>query len=75
MKNLKEKTEKNIQLDDSEVIVRNKEKRLVTENTENGLINIIIQYAKEKGLTFSNILEAVCKVETYMNDNAILDKD
>lgn len=75
MKNLKEKTEKNIQLDDSEVIVRNKEKRLITENTENGLINIIIQYAKEKGLTFSNILEAVCKVETYMNDNAILDKD
>lgn len=75
MKNLKEKTEKNIQLDDSEVIVRNKEKRLITENTENGLTNIIIQYAKEKGLTFSNILEAVCKVETYMNDNAILDKD
>lgn len=47
-------------------------KKVVPEAKSKELVEIIIQYAKEEGMTFRNIMSCVHIVETHMQNNAVL---
>ncbi len=46
--------------------------KVVPEAKSKELVEIIIQYAKEEGMTFRNIMSCVHIVETHMQNNAVL---
>lgn len=58
---------------DHEKKIRNMEKRLVTQDKENALVEMIIDYAKCHKFTMTNIEESVQKVMEYMANNAVLE--
>ncbi|MBT2732085.1 hypothetical protein [Carnobacterium sp. ISL-102] len=51
------------------------EKKVVTTNVDNVLIENIIELVKENGLTITNTKELMQKVYSYMEDNAEIKKD
>lgn len=50
------------------------EKKVMTKEVENQLVDYVVQFAIEKGLTITNVNEVVKKVSVYMEDNATLNK-
>ncbi len=50
-------------------------KKLVTVEVPEKLSEIIIQYARETGMTISNILDCMNLVEKHMKCNAVLEKE
>lgn len=50
-------------------------KKLICKETEDELVEKIIRYAEEHGLTAGNIKEAVNRALKYMEDNAVLKKE
>ncbi|WP_179863510.1 hypothetical protein [Bacillus toyonensis] len=53
----------------------NNETRVVKEEVEDKLTSTIIQFATKEGLTIKNIKEVMNKVNVYMEQNAIIEKD
>lgn len=51
------------------------EKQIIKEEVEEKFINTILSFVTEEGLTITNIKESIEKVYSYMEDNAILQKD
>lgn len=51
------------------------ETSVIREDIENQLVSTIIQFATREGLTIKNIKEVMDKVNIYMEQNAIIEKD
>lgn len=49
--------------------------KLMTEDDEKEFVNLVLDFAKRKSMTVTNIADAVNKVITYMEDNAVLEKE
>lgn len=52
-----------------------KEMKIIREEVEDILICRVLNFAKEEGMTITNIKEAMGKVYSHMERNAILEKD
>ncbi|XLP22295.1 hypothetical protein ACFMB7_28275 [Bacillus toyonensis] len=48
---------------------------MIREEVEEKLASTIIQFAAKEGLTIKNIKEVMDKVNVYMEQNAIIEKD
>ncbi|MCC2453323.1 hypothetical protein [Bacillus cereus] len=51
------------------------ETRVIREEVEDKLASTIIQFATKEGLTMRNIKEVMNKINVYMEQNAIIEKD
>ncbi|MED2985508.1 hypothetical protein P4311_29865 [Bacillus thuringiensis] len=51
------------------------EKKVIREEIEDKLVSTIIRCATKEGLTIENIKEVMNKVNVYMEQNAIIEKD
>ncbi|UBR28725.1 hypothetical protein LCG60_19095 [Bacillus sp. SD-4] len=51
------------------------ETRVIREEVEDKLASTIIQFATKEGLTIRNIKEVMNKINVYMEQNAIIEKD
>lgn len=52
-----------------------KEMKIIREEVEDILICRVLNFAKEEGMTITNIKEAMGKVYSHMERNAMLEKD
>ncbi len=50
-------------------------KRIIPETDELELMSEIVDFAREKGMTLGNVLECVEKVKSYMEQNAVLERE
>lgn len=50
-------------------------KRIMTVGDEEEFVALVIAFAKEKGMTITNVADAVQKAIVYMRDNAVLGKE